>query len=47
MGTSDEQIAAMAASLKWARDWQEGGRFTEEQRQHEVALAACEIVALT
>jgi formylglycine-generating enzyme required for sulfatase activity len=43
MGTTDEQIKALLARYDWARKAQENGWFADEQRQHEVTVAAFEI----
>ncbi|PKO00745.1 MAG: formylglycine-generating enzyme family protein [Chloroflexi bacterium HGW-Chloroflexi-4] len=43
MGTSDQQIAVLLETEKWAEEWVEEGMFQVEQPQHKVELQSFEI----
>jgi toxoflavin biosynthesis protein ToxD len=43
MGTSDQQIAILLETEKWAEEWVEEGMFQVEQPQHKIELPLFEI----
>lgn len=43
MGTSDQQIATLLETEKWAEEWVEDGMFQVEQPQHKIELPKFEI----